>query len=403
MEINNDVLAFSKLLSSSVMSSDKIRELGEVNWNFIYTCAVKNDVLTLLLPAFRLAKGDALCNPVAIEKQAKIDAYKETKKVVCAAKLLNELRRNGIKAVVLKGIAYKSLYPYPELRKMSDMDLLILDSDLEKVYEIACGIGEVTDNGEVHHFTIDRTLNVETTNTLYPDRENALFEEYDLNEDITENNICEFDFYSDRFYTLTPTQNALYCTYHMFKHFIFGGIGARQMCDFALLVSKFSEEIDWSLLFEKSKKAKMKRFLFSLLRISDVYFGVDVSSAYKASDEKVDDGTVNEIWCDMLDGGVFGVSTQERELSRSIVFRKVRDRNNGVKHSALRAVFPSLSYMKKEFEYVKRCPLLLPVGWVHRVCKFLFLRVFKAKKFDVISKARRNAEERLKIMDKLDI
>lgn len=403
MELNKDVVMFSKLLSACVLGDGKLSQTEDVNWDFVFSCAVKNDVLPLLLPAFRSAGGVRKENIAAVEKRSRIDAYNETKKAVCASKLLNALKNNGVTAVVLKGIAYKAMYPYPELRKMSDLDLLVLDGASEKVYEVAKSVGSVTNDKEIHHFTLDLTLNVEVAQSLYPDKENSLFDEYLINCDISNDVLCNFTFYSDEFQTLSPTHNVLYCAYHMFKHFIFGGIGARQMCDFALIISRFSDEIDWGYVLNRAEKAKMTKFVYSLVRIAELYFSVDAAAFYEKSTDSIDDNTVSEVWCDMLEGGVFGVSTHEREIARSIVFRKIKGINTGESYRGLRAVFPPLSYMRKEFSYVDFLPLLLPVGWIHRLFKFIFKRLFKYKEFSAVSKARRSAEERLKIMDKLGI
>lgn len=403
MNLNNNVSSFTRLLAACVMSGGKVNDTNEVDWNCVYSYAVKNDVLSLLLPAFRADGGVRAENIAVVEKRAAIDAYRETKKSVCATKLLKALQEKGVTAVVLKGLSYKTLYPYPDLRKMSDLDLLVIDGDADDVYSVACSVGNVECTGEKDHFIIDSTLNVEVASKLYPDKEKALFDEYILNDEITADNVCKFTFYNDDFFTLSPTHNILYCAYHMFKHFVFGGVGARQMCDFALLVSRFSHDIDWGYVYEKSRSAHMQKFLYSLVRISDSLFGADVADAYEFFSEKTDDETVADVWTDMIDGGVFGVSTAERELARSIVFRSIKGMNKGDETRGIRALFPRLSYVRKEFSYVDYCPVLLPVGWVHRMGRFVFDRLFKRKKFKAISGAKKSAEARLKIMKKLDI
>ena len=35
------------------------------------------------------------------------------------------------------------------------------------------------------------------------------------------------------------------------------------------------------------------------------------------------------------------------------------------------SLFPSASYIKKMFPYVSRCPLLLPIGWLHRIFNYM--------------------------------
>ncbi len=403
MNLNNDISSFTRLLAACVMSGGKVNDTEGVDWNRVYTYAVKNDVLSLLLPAFRADGGVRAENVAVVEKRAAIDAYRETKKSVCATKLLKALQEKGVTAVVLKGLSYKVLYPYPDLRKMSDLDLLVIEGNVDDVYSVACSVGNVECTGEKDHFIIDATLNVEVATKLYPEKENSLFDEHLLNDEINFESVCKFAFYNDEFITLSPTHNVLYCAYHMFKHFVFGGIGARQMCDFALLVSKFSRDVDWEYVYEKSRNAHMQKFLYSLVRISDLLFGADVAGAYEFLCEKADDETVADVWTDMIDGGVFGVSTAERELARSIVFRSIKGMNKGDETRGIRALFPRLSYMRKEFSYVNSCPVLLPVGWVHRMGRFVFDRLFKRKKFKAISGARKSAGARLKIMKKLDI
>ena len=399
---NKDIVLFAKLLSACAFGNGRIDDSNEINWDFVFAAARKSDVLSLLLPAFRMNGGVRPENLALVEKRAAADAYSETKKSSCATRLLNVLKDNGIRAVVLKGLAYKSLYPYPELRRMSDLDLFIPDGDLKRVYEVAQTIGNV-ESDEIHHFTIDKILNVETTASVYPDDDNSLFNEHLLNSEITDDSVCSFSFYNDELYTLTPTHNLLYCAYHMFKHFIFGGIGARQMCDFALLASKFSDEIDWSYILSQSERAKMTKFIFALMRIAEVYFGVDASKLYECSAQIVDDETAYEIWADMLEGGVFGVSAHEREIARSIVFRRIKERSSGEAQTGLRAAFPPLSYMRNELSYVDSMTFLLPIGWTHRICRFVFCRLFRRGEFKIVSKARKSADKRQKIMDKLDI
>ena len=50
--------------------------------------------------------------------------------------LLGALEEAGIRAVVLKGVAIKSLYPDPDLRTMSDADLLVSEKD----FDAACAV-----------------------------------------------------------------------------------------------------------------------------------------------------------------------------------------------------------------------------------------------------------------------
>ena len=40
-------------------------------------------------------------------------------------------------------------------------------------------------------------------------------------------------------------------------------------------------------------------------------------------------------------------------------------------------LFPGVKDFPEEYGYVKKCPILLPVGWIHRIVKYAFDRTFK--------------------------
>lgn len=72
---------------------------------------------------------------------------------------------------------------------------------------------------------------------------------------------------------------------------------------------------------------------------------------------------------DMLSGGLMGNNDINRMHSINITLGAVSSR--GSSHHRLsglsNALFPSPDYIRNEYGYVDRCPLLLPVGWLHHV------------------------------------
>ena len=57
--------------------------------------------------------------------------------------VLKELNKANIDVLVLKGLVIRDLYPTPTLRTMSDADIVVNESDLEKSKEVLTRIGYI--------------------------------------------------------------------------------------------------------------------------------------------------------------------------------------------------------------------------------------------------------------------
>jgi len=189
-------------------------------------------------------------------------------------KLTTRLEEDGLHPVVVKGQVLARLYPFPEHRESGDIDLLILPDEYPKAKEILLpkatkveaeapeilhqgmffGKVEVELHGSIATQMaprLDRLVNAMMAEELSADRR----------ERVTLEGVL-VPVPSDRF-------NLIYVFVHFLQHYWGGGVGFRQLLDWAHLVASRAKSVDAAQL-----KADLKAL--GLLRLWRVFAGFAV-------------------------------------------------------------------------------------------------------------------------------
>lgn len=173
---------------------------------------------------------------------SEIDCLKDTRLFILQNDSLNNiaiaLEKTNIPYIPLKGAILRKLYPEPELRTSSDIDVLVMESNLENAVQ---AIETYTDfklrkrkyhdvsmvNGSVHlelHFNLKE--NIESIDIL-------LSRAWDY---AVQSDGCR--------YVLTPEFQIFHVVAHMSYHMVHGGLGIRPFLDLWLLRNRtnYNEE-----------------------------------------------------------------------------------------------------------------------------------------------------------------
>lgn len=163
------------------------------------------------------------------------------------AKVMDTLRQAGIPAVLLKGQGVARYYPDPQLRECGDIDIYIGPERLEEAVRVLTPLADKVDDGllgkhwqlwigqaeiELHQHTM----------IPYTQRQTRLFRT--LEAEGLRHDLVPMDFGGIRADTPEDTFNAFYLFYHAWHHFVQGGIGFRQLCDWMLLLHAQRDRID---------------------------------------------------------------------------------------------------------------------------------------------------------------
>ena len=161
------------------------------------------------------------------------------------------------------------------------------------------------------------------------------------------------------------------------KHFLTGGFGIRQVADFSKYIETYGEYINWEKFWLDLKDLNYDTFALNLIEISLKYLGFnDDKITYPDNITSFDELKNSQKYYinseslinDILDAGVFGASTMDRKHTALMTLDAVEDKK---KSNRLKAVFPNVNYLKDNYTYLQKYPILLPVAWGQRILSYL--------------------------------
>ena len=289
-----------------------------------------------------------------------------------------KLSEKNIKILVFKGIIFRNMYNNPDDRISSDEDILIKKEDYEKVKEFFLSEGfEFTDKGEeCAYFSKSTGLCIEVSTSLFSHESKAYGHLNKLFEDVFEKSI-KINIDKIDILTLSHEQHLIYIVFHNMKHFLTGGFGIRQVADFSKYIETYGEYINWEKFWSDLKDLNYDTFALNLIEISLKYLGFnDDKITYPDNITSFDELKNSQKYYinseslinDILDAGVFGASTMDRKHTALMTLDAVEDKK---KSNRLKAVFPNVNYLKDNYTYLQKYPILLPVAWGQRILSYL--------------------------------
>jgi len=283
---------------------------------------------------------------------------------VCAA-----FEQNGIDFLPLKGLTLRERYPAPEMRTMSDADILIRVEQYPIIKEVLSSLG-LTPVLESDHELVWRqgdTLYLELHKSMHPTYHKDLYavfgDGWKMAKKIGDTTR----------YALTPEDDFLYGFTHFAKHYIDGGVGLRYLAD---LWVYFTAYTDMDMAYVEKMLKKLRLFAFyqnvraALLCWMEGGTGNE-KTAY----------ILEEIWSAGLYGTAEGhaVAGAERDTVSTVEEMK--------RHRLLRFVFPSAKTLSYQYPVLKKAPVLLPCVWMWRLATRAVFHPLKAiRKGEAITK-----------------
>ena len=167
----------------------------------------------------------------------------------CVAETFSTLSDAGLHPVLLKGQAYARAYPDHAMRQCGDIDIYVGPDDYHKAYDVARRVGWVSDEEflpEAKHYGCSlRGVRIELHRTaaqLTSLRTYRRFVEWSLGQLSTRSHTITIG--GKNVAVPTPLFDVIFVFMHLFNHFISGGIGLRQICDWTMLLHTRSRDID---------------------------------------------------------------------------------------------------------------------------------------------------------------
>lgn len=400
--------AFLCLLEAALHGREPDALPDSLDWQAIYELARQHRVGGLLLDTVM-----ALENPPPGEllgpwqEHAMYTLMQQMQFVDMLHTVLQAFDEAGLRVIVIKGVALKLLYPNPDMRTMSDADLLIAPKDFEAgkalLVEQEFVRSEQDTTAAVYVCDHPMGLRIELHQRLFDKKQHGFLAKLDEDVLFGMDKAVRAPVYGGEAWLYPPTEHALFMLLHMAKHMIVTGFGLRQVSDYALFIEHYDAQLDWPMFWRTCDALSLTRFAAALLALCHQRLGLPDGAWRQTLPTALDTQAAEMLLTDLLDAGVFGKSSEERTRSAAVVYRTF-DNADGKQDSTgmrlKRAIFVRPSELKAPYLYAQRHPWLLPIAWVHRLFRFLFQKREGDARQEAVE-GLRIADERLSLLDKL--
>lgn len=281
-----------------------------------------------------------------------------------AGKVLHKLRENNINVVALKGIVLKDYYKYPDMRYMSDIDILIKKEHIGLVDELLVNMGYTCYSKEqkkhiIYHHRIFSPIEIHT----YLIDEFYFKGAYSFEQGVW-NNLATKSICGVEVNVLNREYLILHIILHMICHFIHDGFGLRHLCDLSLIIIKEGSAINWQVVLLNFRKCNIEKFAFSVLLLCKQLFDINLPSDISEEDKQPTLNLLNDI----ISSGVFGHKTNERTIANVIVkHRRKKSKDNNKTRQIMSFLFPQKEYFYEKFPFTKNHIFLIPIAWIRRI------------------------------------
>lgn len=311
-----------------------------------------------------------------LSSQKKLSKMQVMSQAVRTAEFLSvydRLRASGCKPLVVKGLLCRAIYPSGELRQSADEDLYAEEADFFeccRVFEVS-GMAATTDRSRTDAYEIgwrkpNSPLYIELHKSLFSPDASAVNELQTFFTNAFER-AREYQIDGKKILSLCPHDHLLYLILHAYKHFIHSGFGIRQICDVGLWAKKYSEEIDWPVLYKQCREVHALKFAAAMLDVAKRQFEIDISLPPEWDKIQVDG---EPLLMDSLRAGIYGSSDQSRAHSASVTFNSVSAERENKRSSLLHTVFPEKKKLENNYPILQKSAIFLPFVWCVRLWRY---------------------------------
>lgn len=320
-DINN---LFFELIRVAIGTQDTLsRPPSAKEWHSLYDMAKKQSLVGICFSALQMLTKisgpqtqnlDEMLYLRWMGMAAKIQQRNEVMNRQCV-ELQKRLSADGFRSCILKGQGNATIYPQhlKGLRQSGDIDVWI-DAPRERILEYVSSICPTDNAGELHvglHIFPDTEVEVHFTPSIASGRKtNQRLQEWFEEQKSTcfSNKII----FADGLEIVIPTRdfNLVYLMHHIFRHYMYEGVGLRQMLDYYFVLQSANENQNENLLKTLSSLG-LKTFAEAVMYVMREVFAMDEHYMICPIDETRGRRLLEVI----MEGGNFGHSTEKYKIT----------------------------------------------------------------------------------------
>jgi hypothetical protein len=412
MADNNITLLLSLANHAIHNNSDFQEDCSGADWEAIFDLAKKNRIIPLLYDLADCLFGRGII-PAKIISHWKELAFKSMlsacEKNRLLGKLLEAAQEQGIIFVIFKGSVLADLYPKYTSRESSDTDIFVFPRDGEKAVRLLEDRGFHRDNAvskeAVPVFVHEKfPYKIELHFSLWEDYSGAKIEALESMKLTDENSLLRVRACKMEITTLGYTEHMIYQLFHTIKHFSLKGANIRYLTDITLYVSRYLHLIDGKRFWDSMEKLGYSRFCENFFSICMYYLGMP-GDILAGRTIRMNEDT-QEFFMDIVNtGSTFSEVNANWELLNIFTpyFTGEQDVSKKKIKRSIPLLLPSSKYLSKEYAYVQKHTVLLPLAWLHRYIRCAFRWIRHKDNREYAKEKMKIIEHRLILMQKLGL
>ncbi len=256
MRLDNNQRAFFELLRVGLWEKEaRLLQYQNIDYAAIMQLAEEQSVAGLITAGLEHVEDVKVPKDVVLQFIGSTLQIEQRNKAMneFVAWLIENLRKQDVYAILVKGQGIAQCYDRPLWRSSGDVDLLLNDTNYEKSKSILLPLATDVET-EYSHFkhqgmTIDGFV-VELHGTQHSRLSRRVDSMIDaVQKDVFYGgNVRSWQNGGTQVFLPAPNEDVIFVFTHILHHFFFEGIGLRQICDWCRLLWTYRSEIDDKLL-----------------------------------------------------------------------------------------------------------------------------------------------------------
>lgn len=380
-----------------------------INWDYIISESKRHVIYPLLFPVIKDIKTPSVINN-AIKEQWTRDTFNTaihfSNQYRQFSKVLKEFTNANIPVLVLKGMILRNYYPVPDLRTMSDADILIHQEDIENTKTLLTSMGyiEAEVDHPAHITFVHKNFNPIEVHWKLADSsyigDISYFESHIWNNAVEEQvggmpllHLCNEDF-------------LMHLCIHMAVHIRCGGFGLRQLCDLVLFLESEFTKINWKSFSVNIKRNGIEKFTATIFNACKRLFNMQLPDELKII--YISEKEIKMLINDIFDSGVFGKTSLDRVFANGLINTnikpKIKTENTRRNRSVINIICPPVNSLSGSYTYAKKYKILTPIAWLHHFFAGMFNKDYTIfDKIDFLFLSTLTYKKRSKLIKNLEL
>ncbi len=267
MKFESNQLVFLELLQAGLWETEaRLKRYKEVNYSEVSRLSKEQAVVGLI------AAGIEHVGDVKIPHEDILQFIDQTLQIeqrnvamnIFLCKLVARLRDEGIYTLLVKGQGVAQCYERPLWRVCGDIDLFLNEVNYKKAHYYLLPLSSTCDQelqDERHLLMTINSWPVELHGNLpcHLSRTVDAFLQSIQEETLNKGSFRSWDNNGVEIFLPEVNNDIIFSFTHILKHFFYGGVGLRQICDWCRLIWKFYDSIDIDLLKDRLKVMGLRK------------------------------------------------------------------------------------------------------------------------------------------------